>query len=110
LIDGVEVRPLRQILDERGKIMHMLRRDDPWFVDFGTPLHSGATTRGSDRIPFSPPGRSRLDSTATADRDCWVPRDEIEKLLRRGEGVPLLEECMAHGVEAILRGLRRRSA
>jgi dTDP-4-dehydrorhamnose 3,5-epimerase len=35
VIDGVEVRPLRQILDERGKVMHMLRRDDPWFVDFG---------------------------------------------------------------------------
>jgi dTDP-4-dehydrorhamnose 3,5-epimerase len=35
VIDGVEVRPLRQILDERGKIMHMLRRDDPWFADFG---------------------------------------------------------------------------
>ena len=35
MIDGVEVRPLRQILDERGKIMHMLRSDDPWFLQFG---------------------------------------------------------------------------
>ncbi len=35
MIDGVEVRPLRQILDERGKIMHMLRREDPWFLQFG---------------------------------------------------------------------------
>jgi dTDP-4-dehydrorhamnose 3,5-epimerase len=35
VILGVEVRALRQILDERGKIMHMLRRDDPWFLQFG---------------------------------------------------------------------------
>jgi dTDP-4-dehydrorhamnose 3,5-epimerase len=35
MIDGVLVHPLRQIPDERGKIMHMLRRDDPHFVQFG---------------------------------------------------------------------------
>jgi dTDP-4-dehydrorhamnose 3,5-epimerase len=35
MIKGVEVRPLRQIPDERGKVMHMLRRDDPWFESFG---------------------------------------------------------------------------
>lgn len=35
MIDGVEVHHLRQILDERGKIMHMLRRTDPWFHEFG---------------------------------------------------------------------------
>jgi len=35
MIDGVHVRPLRQIPDERGKIMHMLRRDDPHFEQFG---------------------------------------------------------------------------
>ena len=29
------VRPLRQLPDERGKVMHMLRRDDPWFERFG---------------------------------------------------------------------------
>src|SRR6266851_5403813 len=28
MIDGVLIYPLRQIADERGKIMHMLRRDD----------------------------------------------------------------------------------
>lgn len=31
LVQGVEVHPLRQIPDERGKVMHMLRCDDPWF-------------------------------------------------------------------------------
>lgn len=35
MIEGVQVRLLRQIPDERGKIMHMLRRDDPHFQRFG---------------------------------------------------------------------------
>lgn len=35
VIDGVHVRPLRQIPDERGMIMHMLRADDPHFERFG---------------------------------------------------------------------------
>jgi len=35
VIKGVEIHPLRQIPDERGKVMHMLRRDDPWFSEFG---------------------------------------------------------------------------
>ncbi len=35
MIDGVSVQPLRQIVDERGKIMHMLRGDDPAFSAFG---------------------------------------------------------------------------
>lgn len=35
MIDGVVVKPLRQILDERGKVMHLLRADDPVFEKFG---------------------------------------------------------------------------
>lgn len=35
MIDGVKLTPLRQILDERGKIMHMLRADAPHFQGFG---------------------------------------------------------------------------
>ena len=35
MIDGVVVTPKRQIVDERGKVMHMLRRDDPEFQEFG---------------------------------------------------------------------------
>jgi len=35
LIDGVVVKPLRRIADERGFIMHMLRKDDPDFEEFG---------------------------------------------------------------------------
>lgn len=35
LIHDVAVRRLEQLPDERGKIMHMLRADDPWFERFG---------------------------------------------------------------------------
>jgi dTDP-4-dehydrorhamnose 3,5-epimerase len=35
MIEGVRVLPLRQIPDERGKVMHMLRADDPHFEEFG---------------------------------------------------------------------------
>lgn len=35
MIDGVVITPLRQIPDERGKIMHMMRSDDPLFTQFG---------------------------------------------------------------------------
>ena len=35
MIEGVIVTPLRQIIDERGKVMHMLREDSPIFIRFG---------------------------------------------------------------------------
>ncbi|MBI2061487.1 MAG: dTDP-4-dehydrorhamnose 3,5-epimerase family protein [Nitrospirae bacterium] len=35
MIQGVQIHPLRQIQDERGKIMHMLRADAPHFEKFG---------------------------------------------------------------------------
>ena len=35
MIHGVHIHPLRQIPDERGKIMHMLRSDAPYFEKFG---------------------------------------------------------------------------
>jgi len=35
MIDGVKVTPLKQILDERGKVMHMLRNDSEVFQGFG---------------------------------------------------------------------------
>lgn len=34
-IDGVFVRPLRRIPDERGTILHVLSSTDPWFDRFG---------------------------------------------------------------------------
>ena len=35
MIDGIRIIPLRQIPDERGTVMHMLRADDPHFDRFG---------------------------------------------------------------------------
>ena len=35
MISGVQIHSLRQIADERGKIMHMLRSDDGHFEAFG---------------------------------------------------------------------------
>ena len=35
MIQGVEIHPLRQIPDERGKIMHMLKASDKHFEKFG---------------------------------------------------------------------------
>jgi dTDP-4-dehydrorhamnose 3,5-epimerase len=35
MIDGVRVVPLQRIPDERGTVMHMLRRTDPHFLEFG---------------------------------------------------------------------------
>lgn len=35
MIAGVSVTPLRQIIDERGKVMHMLKSSDPQFSSFG---------------------------------------------------------------------------
>lgn len=35
MIAGVQITPLRQFLDERGKVMHMLQIGDPAFRQFG---------------------------------------------------------------------------
>lgn len=35
MIDGVKVVPLQRIPDERGTVMHMLKRTDPHFIEFG---------------------------------------------------------------------------
>ena len=46
MIDGVVITPLRQIVDERGKVMHMLRQDAQHFFGFGeiyfSTVHPGA--------------------------------------------------------------------
>ncbi len=46
MIEGVKITPLKQILDERGKIMHMMRCDAEGFLGFGeiyfSCVHPGA--------------------------------------------------------------------
>jgi dTDP-4-dehydrorhamnose 3,5-epimerase len=41
MIDGVQITPLRQISDERGNVMHMLKSTDPIFDKFGEIYFSG---------------------------------------------------------------------
>jgi dTDP-4-dehydrorhamnose 3,5-epimerase len=47
LIDGVRLKPLKVIPDERGRLMEMLRRDDDLFIEFGqtylTTMYPGVT-------------------------------------------------------------------
>jgi dTDP-4-dehydrorhamnose 3,5-epimerase len=47
MIDGVKVKKLRMIPDERGRLMEVLRVDDPEFIKFGqvymTTAYPGAT-------------------------------------------------------------------
>ncbi len=47
LIDGVKVKPLKVIPDERGRLMEMLRCDDECFIAFGqtymTTMYPGVT-------------------------------------------------------------------
>lgn len=35
MIDGVKITPLKQFIDERGKVMHMLRCDSEVYTQFG---------------------------------------------------------------------------
>ena len=35
MIEGVTITPLKQMFDERGKVMHMLRADSPEYKQFG---------------------------------------------------------------------------
>jgi dTDP-4-dehydrorhamnose 3,5-epimerase len=35
VISGVQIVPLRVIADDRGEVLHMLRRDSPLFAGFG---------------------------------------------------------------------------
>ena len=35
MIEGVKIFPKKQIIDERGKIMHMMRNDSSVFKTFG---------------------------------------------------------------------------
>lgn len=35
MIEGVVVKDLKQFVDDRGRVMHMVRADDPLFEKFG---------------------------------------------------------------------------
>ena len=80
MIDGVVLTPLKQIFDERGKVMHMLSINTPIFTGFGEiyfsctypgvvkawHLHQEMTT-----IPHNPSEISRLAPTYSSIPYSW---------------------------------------
>ncbi|OGA65844.1 MAG: dTDP-4-dehydrorhamnose 3,5-epimerase [Betaproteobacteria bacterium RIFCSPLOWO2_12_FULL_65_14] len=88
MIKGVEIHPLRQIPDERGKVMHMLRRDEPWFSEFGE-IYFSVVFPGAikawhlhKRMTLNyavPSGRIKL--VLYDDRDDSPTRGELQEIL-----------------------------
>lgn len=92
MIDGVVITPLRQIVDDRGKIMHMLRADSPVYQQFGeiyfSFINPGAVKAWKihHRMILNyavPHGRVRL--VLYDDRPESPTRGEVQELLL-GEG------------------------
>ncbi len=88
MIDGVVITPLRQISDERGKVMHMLRADSPVYQQFGeiyfSLINSGAVKawKFHHRMTLNyavPHGRVRL--VLYDDRPESPTRGEVQELL-----------------------------
>ena len=88
MIEGVKVVPLKQIPDERGTVMHMLKRTDPHFIRFGeiyfTTVHPGVVKGWHKHQRMSlnyacPYGRVKL--VLYDDRENSPTRGEIMELL-----------------------------
>ena len=83
MIEGVKVVPLRQIPDERGTVMHMLKRTDPHFAGFGeiyfTTVHPGVV-KGWHKH-----GRMTLNYACVYGRIKLVLYDDRDGSVTRGE-------------------------
>ena len=88
MIEGVKAVPLKQIPDERGTVMHMLKRTDPHFVRFGeiyfTTVHPGVV-KGWHKHQ-----RMTLNYACVYGRIRLVLFDDREESATRGEVVELL--------------------
>lgn len=87
MIDGVTTVPLRQLHDERGSVMHMLKATDPHFVGFGeiyfSTVHPGVVKAWHlhSRMTINyavPSGRIKL--VLFDDREGSPTRGEIQEL------------------------------
>jgi dTDP-4-dehydrorhamnose 3,5-epimerase len=121
LIDGADLIPLRQIGDERGKVMHMLRSDTPHFTGFGeiyfSSVHPGIVKAWhlqcvARRHYAVPVGRIRAvlyddrvgSPTAGAVEEFLIGEDNYQLLIippgiwsgfvALGEGPALVADCM----------------
>ena len=85
MIDGVLITPLKQILDERGKVMHMLRSDASHFQGFGeiyfSCVYPGAIKALHKKMALNyavPYGRIKL--VLYDDREGSRTRGEIQEI------------------------------
>jgi dTDP-4-dehydrorhamnose 3,5-epimerase len=87
VIEGVAIRPLRQIPDERGMVMHMLKADDPHFETFGE-IYFSVVERGAikawhlhERMTINyavPYGRIKL--VVYDDRDGSATKGQLDEI------------------------------
>jgi len=88
MIDGVIITPLKQIADERGKVMHMLCRDWSVFREFGeiyfSCVNAGAVKawRLHQRMTLNyavPVGHIRF--VLYDDRECSATRGRVQEIV-----------------------------
>jgi len=97
MIDGVIITPLKQILDDRGKVMHMLRRDSKLFKEFGE-IYFSCVNPGAIKawhihkhmilnyaVPY---GRIKL--VLYDDRKESRTKDEVQEILMGGDNYCLV--------------------
>jgi dTDP-4-dehydrorhamnose 3,5-epimerase len=108
MIEGVSIRPLRQIPDERGKIMHMLRADDSRFTRFGeiyfSTVHAGAIKawhihREMDLNYAVPQGKIKL--VLYDDREGSGTRGELQEIF-----IGLDNYCLVHIPHLVWNGFK----
>jgi dTDP-4-dehydrorhamnose 3,5-epimerase len=97
VIEGVRIAPLRQIQDERGTVMHMLRADDPHFERFGE-IYFSTVYQGvikgwhlHDRMTINyavPVGSIKL--VLFDDRDGSSTRGEVQEIFLGGSSYSLV--------------------
>jgi dTDP-4-dehydrorhamnose 3,5-epimerase len=86
-MEGVKVVPLTQITDERGTVMHMLKRTDPHFIQFGEIYFT--TVRPGVVKGWHKHQRMTLNYACVWGRTKLVLYDDREDSVTRGEVMEL---------------------
>lgn len=115
MIDGVKVKKLRVIPDERGRLMEILRADDPEFVKFGQVY---MTTVRPGVVKAWHAHRKQVDSMTVVSgmakivlydgRDGSPTRGEVNEFFV-GEHNPILVQ-VPKGVQHGMKGIGEREA
>ena len=83
MIEGVLISKLKQICDERGKVMHMFRCDDPAFEQFGEVYFS--LVRPGAIKGWNRHSRMTINLAVVMGKAKMVLYDSREESLTRGE-------------------------